>query len=143
MIFLRFYVMVTGYQFERYVAEYLARQGKRRVQMNQYLKEEDYRSEIDITYRSWFRTFYVECKYHAEPDKVSLSEVAKFAAVLYLHRIPGNRGRIVTNSSLDVRAQVYANLTGIVVTDGQALLDSARSWRTRGASLDEIIMKTV
>lgn len=77
-------------------------------------------SQIDLV-AGLFSPLYCECKCYSGP--VPLSDVAKFASVLDLNRIPRSRGIFVTNSRYVPRAREL----GVRTVDG----DELELWKQR------------
>ncbi|MCA9478458.1 MAG: restriction endonuclease, partial [Nanoarchaeota archaeon] len=98
--------MNQGLSFEKRVEALYKKLGKKQVSHNIVLTKKNARSQFDITYGSR-KKYFVECKYKSK-GKVPLSEVATFAAKLYLHDIPYKKGVVVTNSTYDKRSRQYA-----------------------------------
>jgi hypothetical protein len=111
-----------GSAFEQFVIELYTDRGFLNIKPNLILNDDktSVRAQIDFSYKSLFRTKYVECKYR-DHENVSLEDVAKFSAVMDIFKIHTSAGEIVTNSKFDKRAIVYANEKHIKLVDGECL----------------------
>ncbi|MBU1204344.1 MAG: restriction endonuclease [Nanoarchaeota archaeon] len=123
---------IIGLKFEFYVYNLYKNLKKRNVRHNKIIsinrrKNNNIRVQIDVVYSSWFKDYYVECKYRKENTKITLNEVAKFYAVLELLKVPAKRGEIVTNNYFNDRAKEYASSKGIKLHDLDNLVKMERS----------------
>lgn len=121
--------MNKGISFEKKVARLYQKLGKKGVEHNVHLRQDTIHSQFDVSY-GVRRRYFVECKYRSS-GVVPFSEVATFAAKLYLHNIPSKQGIMVTNSSYDTRGEIYAKKKKIILIDGKkfsSLQSSPRVW---------------
>lgn len=111
--------MNKGLSFEKRVEEMYSHLGKKSVERDIHIRDKGIHSQFDLTYGSR-KKYYIECKYRSD-SRVSFSDVATFAAKLYLHGIPYSKGIIVTNATYDVRSKAYSKKRGLTLIDGKKL----------------------
>lgn len=118
------------YVKQGFSAEYNVRQQHGRKLPKQFRKKSQNKDkafhEFDIVLEKgmWLAKskLYVECKYRTE-GKVPSEQVSWFVAKLRLHNIENNRGRMITNTSFQDSAIIYAHDVGLMLIDGQGLCD--------------------
>ncbi|VVC75545.1 hypothetical protein AQUSIP_08350 [Aquicella siphonis] len=111
---------ISGYPFEKYVAELLRHQGFQ-VKNNQMVRGYCVNHEVDVTARKNGKMLYVECKYHNRPGiscdvKVSLYFKARVLDIEKAHRHEASlnvEGWLITNTRFTDDALKYGTCAGL------------------------------
>ena len=111
--------MDTGLTFEKRIEQLYLDLGKKGVEHNVHFRHNGIHSQFDVSY-GLRKRYFIECKYRSS-GSVQFSEVATFAAKLFLHNSPYKRGIMVTNAYYDTRSKAYAKKRGLKLIDGKKL----------------------
>lgn len=111
---------VSGFPFEKYVAEIMKHQGFR-VKTNEIIMGRCVKHEVDIVAKTRDQVIFIECKYHNQPDlksdvKIALYVKARFDDIEQGYTKNSDeilKGHLVTNTQFTQDAMQYSQCAGL------------------------------